>query len=641
MTDVMSFPDETDSQATEPWVIYAPRFQNLVDELDENEKREIVNEIEEGRAEDEESRSEWFDVYRECMDELTNTQSDTKDFPFQGASNAIVPIMQQAADNFADTASKAVFRGDVVSAKIEGPDQEGQKAARAERVRQHLSWQIKQGNYEDDTDAMLAALPIARTILRKTYWDVTQGRPAEYFLLPDDFVVNAGVRNLDEAPRVTEFKVHRVREIEEKIREGTWSRWDFDADTDEHNFVEQHFWHDLDDDGYPEPYCGIVHEETHTLVRLYARFSMDDVLVSDEMEVVKIRPIHAYERFQFLPALDGTFYGRGFPDTLGAINRIVNSLVRQLIDAATFQNGPPVMAFRGAGKGIKTRGRKISFQLGKVNVTDIPPEAFYTPPIPQPSVVTLQLLQAFVENAREIGGLGNMMTDVPANMPATTALAYVEQGVKPFTAQFKRLWRSLSRELKHRFDLNRRYVEDIRKEYADLNEMDAAAEDYADNINITPTSDPEEATDMQTIARANALLAFRDQGMNDQEINRRALEALKVPDIKALEPVEQGPSIPVLMMRAQLEMARAKLDAELRKMEAETALKFAQATHEIAQAEGEEDGRQLDQYLAVVREVRANTMAELDAMQGMMNEQVGMGGMEGGPGNQSLPSSTV
>jgi len=639
MYEMTSQAETTSPDTDDPWAIYAPKQQNLCADIEEAAKSKIVNEIKEGLAEDKDSRSEWFSEYRKYMDLVTKIPAETKDFPFKGASNAVVPIMQQAADNFADAASKAVFRGDVVSVKVEGPDEGGEKAARAERVRRFLTHQIESGRYEDDTDAMLSALPLACTVLRKTYWEGEE--PKEYFLLPDDFEVSAAVRNLEEAPRITEYRTVQVREIEERIRAGLWERWDFNAETNEHKFTEQHFWFDLDEDGYPEPYCGIVHDDTSTLVRLYANFGVDDVLVDPESgEVMRINPLLLYEAFRFLPSLDGTFYGRGLPHTMGAINRTVNSLVRQLIDAATFQNGPPVMAYR---KEAKVRGRKITFQLGKVNVTDIPPDAFYTPPIPQPSVVTLNLLSSMVDSAREIGGLSNVMADLPANMPATTSLAYVEQGSKAFTAQFKRLWRSLSRELNKRMDLNRRYLDDVLEDYMALNDVtpDVALADFQDDLDISPTADPEEATDMQMMARANALLSFRGQGLNDQEITRRALEAMRIPDIDALAPEDTGPPIQVLMIRAQLEMARSKLDAELNKMEAETTLKYAQAAHEISQAEAEEQGRQLDQHLAVVREIRANAMAEIDAMGKMINEQGTVGRMAPGQGDQGIPQFNI
>ena len=47
-----------------------------------------------------------------------------------------------------------------------------------------------------------------------------------------------------------------------------------------------------------------------------------------------------------------------------------------------------------------------------------------------------------------------------ANVPATTVLALIEQGLKVFTSIYKRIFRSLKAEYKKLYDLNAVYLQE-------------------------------------------------------------------------------------------------------------------------------------------------------------------------------------
>ena len=66
----------------------------------------------------------------------------------------------------------------------------------------------------------------------------------------------------------------------EKVRAGVWEEIELGLPEGEDNdedgsfeFLEQHCWYDLDEDGYKEPYIVTVCKESSEVVRIVARYS--------------------------------------------------------------------------------------------------------------------------------------------------------------------------------------------------------------------------------------------------------------------------------------------------------------------------------------------------------------------------------
>jgi hypothetical protein len=89
------------------------------------------------------------------------------------------------------------------------------------------------------------------------------------------------------------------------------------------------------------------------------------------------------------------------------------------------------------------------------------------------------------------------------------------------------------------------------------------------NMDLAPTADPKSVTDMQRMMRAQYLTQFLGQpGINNQEIQRRQLEAANIEDIDKL--FVQGPD-PMQELEAE------KLKAEVGTEKAKGTLTMAQA----------------------------------------------------------------
>jgi chaperonin GroES len=120
-----------------------------------------------------------------------------------------------------------------------------------------------------------------------------------------------------------------------------------------------------------------------------------------------------------------------------------------LIDAGHLQNA-------GGGfiaKGLSMNAGAVRFTLGEykaVNVTGSDLRDSIVPfPAPGPSPVLLQLLGLMIEAGKEISAVKDVLTgdQQQHNVPATTTLALIEQGLKTFTAIYNRVHLALKAEL--------------------------------------------------------------------------------------------------------------------------------------------------------------------------------------------------
>jgi chaperonin GroES len=123
----------------------------------------------------------------------------------------------------------------------------------------------------------------------------------------------------------------------------------------------------------------------------------------------------------------------------------------------------------------------------------------------------------------------------PANTPATTTLALIEQGLRAFTAIYKRIHRSLKKELQLLFELNAKYLEeDVSYKVGDAWKTITRA-DYSKGAGVEPVSDPSQVSDMQKLGRSQFLLQFaNDPIANKKEILTRAFHGASIEKIEAL-----------------------------------------------------------------------------------------------------------
>jgi len=602
-------------------------------DIDEKSREKLMKQIEDG-------------------EKLAMLEEQPKSEPWNGASNITWPIISHAAINFNARAYPNIVKGrDIVKGKVIGKDENGDKQRRAERVGAHMSYQLKEEmiEWEPDTDKMLISLPIDGTTFKKTYYNPITKRNVSEFCLAKNVCVNMYAKSIENASRVTHIFTLYPNEITERINGGLYREFNYPQSTsnDEsdssdpdapHIFLEQHRWLDLDGDGYKEPYIVTVHKESRQVCRIVARFEQEGIITNEAgTKIVKIEPIHYFTQFIFIPSMNGTFYGIGWGTLLGTTNDIINTLINQLIDAGTRQN-------MGGGlisnklKLVDNVNGEIRYRPGEyprvINDGEDIRKNIYEFRNQGPSAALFSLLEIIITSSERIANITDVLTGQQpgSNVPATTVVALIEQGLKVFSAVYKRVHRSLAEEYNKLYHLNSLYLDDEAYFNVADDEQAIARQDYeTESYDIAPVSDPEEISEVLVLAKAESLKELLGQGLNDMAIYRTILEALRIKNIDEILTVEeQGPTPEEMNETRQLdieerkvqidgekvELERAKLMANFDKVDAEIEHLKADSIRLLADAESKEVGDQLAQYklqleaLSLEVESQRNKMAD-------------------------------
>ena len=600
---------------------------------------------------DKKSMSNWLERNERGFD-LAMQVAKVKSYPFTNASNVIYPLITVAAMQFAARAYPAIVPDrSIVKGAVNGNDKgtpqigpdgqpmpqtgpdgqptgepvwaipPGAKAKKAQRIARHMSWQLleEEENWESDTDTLLHYLPIAGCCFRKRWFDLSKQKICSRWIPATELVVNYHARSMDDAPRKTETFTRLPHQVEELMRSGAWKQCSMtelratageESDPDKGqdpqdddspiSFGEQHRRLDLDGDGYAEPYVVTYVEGGHKVVRIEKAFGPNAVRM-DGANVVRIAPDQFYTKYTFIPNPEGGFYDIGFGWLLTPLNEAINTAINQLFDAGHLANTP--MGFVGQGLRLKTGAMR--FQPGEWKVIGATGgnlrENLHQLTFAGPSDVLFKLLGLLIDSANDISAVKDiLMGKMDKNIAPTTALTLVEQGSKQFTAIFKRVHRSIKRELKQLFRLNREFMP-AKVYFALLDEPEAVVkEDYAtDELDVVPVSDPNMVTDAVRMAKAETLMALRgDPGINQIELKRRYLEALGVPEPEKLLVTDPPPDAKTLIDQGRLENDALRVKTAALVGAAQITELRARAVKNLAEAEAAELGAQLDQYVA-------------------------------------------
>jgi chaperonin GroES len=593
---------------------------NIAKELDQDLLNKIGNEAFEGFTHDLQSREEW-DRHIDEWIKLAKQTIEPKTYPWPRASNVKYPLLSTAAMQFAARAYPSLVpaNGRVVNAKAIGKDPTGQKSQVAEAVSLYMSWQLlrEMDGWEEEMDKLLIMLPIVGTMFKKTYWDPMNEKNCSKLVLPKNLVVNYWAKSLKDAERISEILEMSPRKVKERQQSKLWLDVDLGEapqpetkkpnspsvqdETTPYTIIEQHTFLDLDEDGYKEPYIVTFHKESKRVLRIAARFDETTISIADDGSLRKIEPIQYYTKFGFIPNPDGGFYDIGFGVLLGPINESVNTLINQLVDAGALNN----LQSGFLGKGLRLRMGETRFQPGEwkvVNSTGDDLKKQIVPmPSKEPSNVLFQLMGALITSGKELASVAEIFVGkTPGqNTPATTTMATIEQGMKVFTAVYKRIYRALNEEFEKLARLNYLYVNPAT--YVDVVDMEVNPTDFDLKLNnIFPGADPTAVSQTEKLLKAQGLMELLPSGVLDPvKVVMRILDAQEQPNWEELlnpqvaqtgqlPPPPPDPKLLEMQMKGQMEQQKIQMQsqAQQQKMELEArdkAVQLAMKQREHAQ----------------------------------------------------------
>jgi chaperonin GroES len=674
------------------FVAFVTQSDNFVGEIADTELGLIAQQVIRDYDMDKDSMSDWYSRMERGF-KLAQLVKDEKTYPFPGASNIKYPLITSAALQFNARAYPAIVPGDrPVKAKVWGQDPKGQKAAKAERVSEFMSYQLaaKMPEWDKGTDKLLVQLPIVGEMFRKWWFDPIEGRPKCRLIEAGKFVVNDKVTDLSLAPRCSEEFSLYPYEIETRINSGTFTEFEFTTEEEEQepqDFIEQHTRLDLDEDGYPEPYIVTVHKDSQKVVRIVADFTERDVKFETETQMVPTQvpmmdalgqpvvgfggqPLMAqsmaaqevpvrilainrgtyFVDFQFLPGLDGGFHGTGLGLLLGDISDAINTIMNMLLDAGHMASlGGGFIGSEFRMKGGSQRFRPGEWKKTQATGSDIR-QSIVPMTFPGPDGTLYQMLGMLIEAGREIASVKDVMTgDQPRQQQtATTTIALIEQGMMVFTAAYKRIFRSCAAEYKLLAAMNQGTVSP--EEYSAFFDgmgpdgqpvaFDPSSDFDLMDMDIQPVADPGSVTKMQQAQKAQFTMQLAEAGMVDRgEALGRIAEAMDIPEVEALLPKpnpmdEQMQQMQMQMVGAELELTMAKVS----QARADAVAKLQGAQTDEQRAENEAIRDKWDAYLGVLDNDRRRVEAVLREL-GRVAGQPGDGDGSG-PNLQAIAGPT-
>lgn len=584
---------------------------------------------------DKESRAEWEDSCRRWL-KMAELAKEEKSWPWPGAANIKLPLIANAAMKFAARAYGEIIRDDkIVKAQIFGQDSDNHKADRAKRVSEHMSYQLldQQTEWEPDTDKLLHRLAFVGHMFRKWYWDKAKRRACSEILSPMDIVVNVNAKDLASCRRASHpIKLHS-NDVHSRKVAGLFRDVDYRAEPQQDEpeedqyfeFIEQHRWLDLDGDGYEEPYIVTVERMSYKVAAIYPRYDDECIKLSENKKKIQwIEPVQYITDYIFIPSFSGSYYGVGYGFLLDALNSAADAIFNQLLDAGTISNVQGGFLSRE----VTMKGGIYGFQPGEWKKTNATSEQLSrgVMPLPtkEPSGVLFNLLGMVIEMAQDLSAIKDVLAgDAPAaNVPATTVMALIEQGMKTYNAIYKRIYRGLKAEFKVLYRLNYMYLDE--SEYYRVHDQENVIlrQDYMlDDCDVVPVADPAMSSEIQRLAKAQVLVgAIQLPGVNPRPIVKQFLEAVRAEKIEEILPEQQGPSPADQMAVKEMELKERDIALREREQaykeresEARRENLIASAINQIAQAEKAEAGTQVTAYKAVIdsihREMESNERA--------------------------------
>lgn len=602
---------------------------NLAKKLSEEERMTMGVRVVTEFDDDKTSLQDWFDKMNEWL-ELALLLRENKTFPWPGASNVKYPLLATAAMQFSARAYPTLVPADnqIVKARVIGYDPDGSRFDKADRIAKHMSYQImhKMDNWEEDMDRLLMIMSIIGVMFKKTYRD-EYGKVHSDLLYPENLICDYYTKTLDEAYRKTEVMTVRKNEYVQKVRSGTWldigeiyaapSSAEVDQSPEYQRtqtldrtvpmstnaspdlFLAQHTFYDIDGDGYEEPVVITVHYRTKQVVRVVARFTLSGVKLNDKGKIEYIEPIEYFTDYQFLPNPDGSIYGLGFGVLLGPMNEAINSLCNQLVDAGTLNN----LQSGFIGKGLRIQMKETAFKPGEwksVNATgeDLKSSIF---PLPskEPSAVLFQLMNLLIQAGNQLASVAEIFVGkMPGqNTPATTTQETVDQAMKVFTAIYKRTYRSLLREFKKIFRINKLSPDVVAEESSVLNIPLEASDYIGAEDDVIPAADPSgnsSTAQFQQMQQIGQLL-LPMQVINPQEYANRMLKLIQIPDPQKLIAPPAPPQPDPSMQTEQAKQQTEQLKQQGMQQKQETDKQLAQQKIQLQEREAAMKEREREQ----------------------------------------------
>lgn len=534
--------------------------------------------------EDIEARQPWLDIHTKVKKYLGHNLEDLDDVPFTQACRTFDTTLSTALIRFCATSrSEMLPDSGPCGYKIYGQSTEELEYVASTRS-QWLNYflTIKDSAYYKDFEKSLYYIGFYGSIVKKIYYDEVLGRPLSRFILPQNFLINIDCTSILESDRLTHILKLSTREVLINQKNGIYREVDLpylkvnnefndiDDDKDEevtksnsivntdnysqrtlHDVYESHIYLNLDvfESNYDtskimeiaKPYIVTIDRESKEVLAIKRNWNKED------KEFTRRKYFVAY---QYFTGFD--IWGLGLARISGTNAIAVTNMLRQTVDAATYQNLPAGFIQRGATKQQITDITLGAGQWKFLDSTGDIRNLFATLPANGPSPALMQLRQEIIGQMQDQLSTAELgMMDSKEDIAVGTANAFLEEKDRIQNSVLKSLHNSFSEEL--------RLLDDIFKEVIDREEFFINGENhiitkehFVDSVQIVPVSDPSVNSNVQRIMKAEAVFQTAMQmpdKVNAEELLKMIFKAQGVaPDVIEsimVKPDEVKPEDPI------------------------------------------------------------------------------------------------
>lgn len=543
----------------------APDFYaNLAEELlDEQTLSRLAYDLIESTDEDRQAQQGRVDAYTDAIKRTGLDGNPIGGAEFEGASKAVLPVMQEAAIDFAASAINELFPvggvegGGPVKHQTIGKATQ-QRADKALRKSKHMNWQMtkQMRTLRDGLEELLTQTAMAGRYYLKLYQDLKRKRPA-YMLVPmDNLWLPGDASTLEDADRYTHAQYLTDIRFRERVASGMYRDLDLvKPSAPEHSAAQEasdqtqgktrdsqnkdgtrlvreiYVLLELDDDpetdGNIAPYIVSIDDDSGQILSVYRAWDIND----PQQEAIPF-----IIEFPFIPWRDGPI---GLPQLIGGLSIAGTGALRALLDAGHISNVSGALKLKGGGA---DKGKNVNVVPGMITeiessvVVDDIRKAVMPLPFNPPSPVLFSLLGFVEERARGVVNVAlEKLAESKADMPVGTVLALIEQGSKVYKAIHSRLHRSMERALVALHHLNRMHLDEeaLLREAGDVL---ARKSDYQGAMDVEPVSDPNIFSEAQRYAQTQAIAqrAVGNPLYDQHEVEKRVLAQLRIPDSESL-----------------------------------------------------------------------------------------------------------
>jgi hypothetical protein len=553
-------------------------YANLAEDLDDGTLNSLSAELLSNIKDDRSSRAEWEATCNLAIKYLGFKVEEFHNIPFVRCCAAFDTTLSTTLMNFFASAKAELFPpGGPAKSMIEGYPSE-QMEDRGDRVQMFMNLFLTtiDKSYYPDSDRLLMYVGLFGSAFRKVVMDPILGRPAPRFVKPQNLIINNFTTSLLESTRITEEIYLTRKEVLIRQRDGVYKEDSLPKNADDNEdmdssvnktikkaegvqesqsenkslfkFYECHVELEpsevkdvygmpkkgkkIKKDNIPRPYIVEICEATKKIVSIRRNWEENDR---------NFKRIECYVHYYYLPGFG--IYSTGLAQLQGSNAIMLTDILRQQIDAGTLRNFPGGLKKRGMREENNNKavgpGEFLEFDTeGPIQ------ESVMLMPYQEPSSVLAQLRTEVKTDTMALGGASQQGANVGgSNTPVGTILAQIEIQNRIPSTILKSLHSALGYELQLLKKLFAKYFSDEPYPFSvPGNHQSIMREDFSDNINIVPVSDPNVITTTQRVIVNEIVLkmAQANPTMFDlREANERMLRAMKIDGVEKLMPKPQ------------------------------------------------------------------------------------------------------